>query len=234
MPPLKMSLQPIMMGILRHILTLIAGFIVAKGLVTEDTAQGAVGLIIGLIGVFWSAQDKQQPKAPAPNIPSQTPNIQAPVPVPATEPINTPVQIKPPLPPPKPAEVTICRDSGFELSERSLKNLQGVHPKLVQCVELALSLSTMDFAVIEGLRTEARQKEMIALGKSWVPRSKHQDGLAVDLMAVPADGSSEWDAPHYDLINAAMQEASGRLGIRLTWGGVWKQRDLVHFQIEGV
>lgn len=229
---MKVNSQPILMGILRHILTLIAGFIVAKGLVSEDTAQGAVGLIIGLIGVFWSAQDKQPPqKAPTPNILNQAPNIQ--VPAPATEPINTPVQIKPPLPQPKPAEATICRDSGFELSERSQKNLQGVHPKLVQCVELALSLSTMDFAVIEGLRTEARQKEMIALGKSWVQRSRHQDGLAVDLMAVPSDGSSEWDAPHYDLINAAMQEAAGRLGIRLTWGGTWKMRDLVHFQLEG-
>lgn len=229
---MKVNSQPVLMGILRHILTLIAGFIVAKGLVSEDTAQGAVGLIIGLIGVFWSAQDKQQPpKAPTPNIITQAPNIQAPAQ--ATEPINTPVQIKPRLPTPKTAEAPICRDSGFELSERSRKNLQGVHPKLVQCVELALSLSTMDFAVIEGLRTEARQKEMIALGKSWVQRSKHQDGLAVDLMAVPADGSSEWDAPHYDLINAAMQEAAGRLGIRLTWGGTWKMRDLVHFQMEG-
>lgn len=226
--------QPILMGILRHVLTIAAGFIAARGWLDADTAQGAVGLSIGLVGLIWSAQDKQGRKdssiaEQAPNNPS-LPNrldeadtgTQSPQLV-QRAPVESPVQ-----------QVPIVVESGFVLSERSLKNLEGVHPQLKRCVELALSLSKMDFVVIEGLRTAERQKELLALGKSWIQRSKHQDGLAVDLMALPADGSSNWEACHYDLIQAAMQEAAGRLGIRLTWGGSWKQRDLVHFQIEGV
>lgn len=237
--------QPILMGILRHVLTIAAGFIAARGWLDADTAQGAVGLLIGLVGLIWSAQDKQGRKTPniavpAPNFVPATPNnpslptrldeadtgTQSPLVV-QPAPVNSSVQRT------EPAQPTVI-ESGFVLSERSLNNLKGVHPQLVKVVELALSLSKMDFAVIEGLRTAERQKELIALGKSWIQRSKHQDGLAVDLMAVPADGSSNWEACHYDLIQAAMQEAAGRLGVRLTWGGSWKQRDLVHFQIEGV
>lgn len=229
--------QPILMGILRHVLTIAAGFIAARGWLDADTAQGAVGLLIGLVGLIWSAQDKQGRKAPsfvpvAPNNPSlptrldeadtgtQRPLVVQPAPV------TSPVQQLP--------ELTTTIESGFTLSERSLSNLRGVHPQLVKCVELALSFSKIDFVVIEGLRTAERQKELLALGKSWIQRSRHQDGQAVDLMALPSDGSSNWEACHYDIIQAAMQEAAGRLGIRLTWGGSWKQRDLVHFQIEGV
>lgn len=236
--------QPILMGILRHVLTIAAGFIAARGWLDADTAQGAVGLLIGLVGLIWSAQDKQGRKAPniavqAPNFVPATPNnpslptrldeadtgTQSP-PAVQRAPVNSPVQQLP--------ELTTTIESGFTLSDRSLNNLKGVHPQLVKCVELALSISKIDFVVIEGLRTAERQKELLALGKSWIQRSRHQDGQAVDLMALPADGSSNWDVCHYDLIQAAMQEAAGRLGIRLTWGGSWKQRDLVHFQIEGV
>ncbi len=231
-------LQPILMGLLRHLLTIAAGYITARGFLDADTAQGAVGLIIGLVGLIWSAQDKRVQKAP--NIPVTTSNIvvQAPSILPqrldeADTGTPAPVQ-RAPSPVQRPDPVPTVIESGFVLSERSLANLKGVHSQLVRCVELALSLSKMNFVVIEGLRTAERQKELIALGKSWIQRSKHQDGLAVDLMALPSDGSSNWEACHYDVIQAAMQEAAGRLGIRLTWGGSWKQRDLVHFQIEGV
>lgn len=228
---MNVKIQPILMGLLRHLLTLIAGMIVTKGLVTEDTAQGVVGLILGLIGMLWSAQEKHPStkalvQTPAERL-DQTHQVQL---IPFEDNRNSP-----PKQQQNPAQEipTTTINSGFELSERSKNNLMGVHSKLVAVVELALVLSKIDFVVIEGLRTETRQKELIALGKSWVQRSKHQDGLAVDLMALPADGTGNWEPPHYDLINAAMQEAAGRLGVRLTWGGTWKMRDLVHFQIEG-
>lgn len=240
----KMSLQPILMGVLRHVLTIVAGFIVARGWLDADSAQSLLGALIALIGVFWSAQDKQNrpptllAKASAPTpILLQTPTATLPTrldessePATVNPAFNPTRQIKPPEAPVS----RLSQDSGFVLSERSLSNLKGVHPKLVAVVELALNLSTMDFVVIEGLRSEARQRELLAQGKSWVQRSAHQEGKAVDLMALPADGSGNWEAAHYDLINAAMQEAAGRLGVRLTWGGQWKVRDLVHFQIEGV
>ncbi len=37
----------------------------------------------------------------------------------------------------------------FKLSKRSIERLKGVHPDLVKVVEKAITLSTVDFTVIE-------------------------------------------------------------------------------------
>lgn len=122
--------------------------------------------------------------------------------------------------------------SGFALSARSRSNLSGVHPQMVQLVELALRLSEIDFVVTEGLRTAERQQALLARGKSWVKRSRHQDGLAVDVMALPRDGSDNWAPAHYHVIYQAFAKAAQQLGANLTWGGHWNVRDYVHFEIE--
>ena len=49
----------------------------------------------------------------------------------------------------------------FAFSERSLNNLKGVHPKLVAVVHRALELSAIDFTVLEGVRSQARQDEIL-------------------------------------------------------------------------
>jgi hypothetical protein len=54
----------------------------------------------------------------------------------------------------------------FTFSERSLNNLKGVHPKLVAVVHRALELSTIDFTVIEGVRSQERQNELWAQGRT--------------------------------------------------------------------
>lgn len=230
--------QPIMMGVLRHLLTWAAGLIVAKGWLDEDTAMSLLGALIGLIGAFWSAQDKKnRTLTPHSLAPVQARNVdvhQLPQRLDETVDFSPPVQQVAPPPTTLSQADSTTVESGFVLSDRSLKNLEGVHPSLVDVVKLALSLSRMDFVVIEGLRSTERQKELLAQGKSWIKRSAHQDGVAVDLMALPADGSDNWLADHYSLINAAMQEAALRLNVRLTWGGHWKVRDYVHFQLEGV
>ena len=45
----------------------------------------------------------------------------------------------------------------------------------------------MDVTIIEGLRTEARQAELVAQGKSKTKYSKHLEGKAVDLAPYPID-----------------------------------------------
>ncbi|OQX12830.1 MAG: hypothetical protein BWK73_13990 [Thiothrix lacustris] len=108
----------------------------------------------------------------------------------------------------------------------------GVDAALRQIVETAITLTTVDFRVTEGLRSAERQAELLREGKSWIKRSKHQEGLAVDLVALP-DNEVSWEWRHYEAINEAMQEAASRHGCRVTWGGSWKQRDGVHWQLEG-
>lgn len=48
----------IILGLVRHVLTLIGGYYVAKGKVDQDTANTAIGSISALIGIAWSIQHK--------------------------------------------------------------------------------------------------------------------------------------------------------------------------------
>ena len=59
--------------------------------------------------------------------------------------------------------------------------LEGVHPDLVKVVHRAAALSDIDFTVLEGLRTVARQKQLVKAGASKTMNSRHITGHAVDL-----------------------------------------------------
>jgi peptidoglycan L-alanyl-D-glutamate endopeptidase CwlK len=114
----------------------------------------------------------------------------------------------------------------FVLSKRSEFNLVGVDKRLVDVVKLALELTKIDFAVIEGLRSREKQHALYAQGRTspgkivtWTMRSKHIDGLAVDLL--PATG---WDDKKgFDEVARAMKEASWKLGTHIRWGSDWNQ-----------
>ena len=54
----------------------------------------------------------------------------------------------------------------YQFSGRSEKHLIGVHPDLVRVARRALELSEVDFGISEGLRTLARQKQLVAAGAS--------------------------------------------------------------------
>ena len=46
------------MGISRHVLTLAAGWLVAKGYMSGDDANQLVGALVAIVGIVWSAQEK--------------------------------------------------------------------------------------------------------------------------------------------------------------------------------
>lgn len=116
------------------------------------------------------------------------------------------------------------------LSAGSLHNLQGVHPKLVDCVKLAIGFTLQDFCVYEGLRTIQQQHINVQRGVSQTMDSMHIpqfDGLghAVDL--VPwINGKPTWDWTGCYKIAAAMDKAANQLGIahNIRWGGAWDRR----------
>ena len=113
----------------------------------------------------------------------------------------------------------------FALSKTSLARLDGVDPRLVAIVKRAIQISTVDFMVVEGVRKLARQRELYAQGRTkpgeivtWTLKSKHIDGLAVDLLHAPYD----WKDPKgFDAVNRAMMQAAGELGVGLRWGADW-------------
>lgn len=119
----------------------------------------------------------------------------------------------------------------FALSQKSVDRLAGVHPKLVAVVNLAITISPVDFAVLEGLRTIERQKSLVAAGASKTMRSRHLTGHAVDLGAI-VDGQVLWDWALYPRIADAVKEAARQLGTPIEWGGDWKSfKDGPHFQL---
>lgn len=119
----------------------------------------------------------------------------------------------------------------YALSSRSQDRLKGVHPRLVAVVKLAITISAVDFAVLEGVRTIERQKELLSAGASQTMRSRHLSGHAVDLGAI-VGGQVRWDWPLYDKIAEAVKEAAKQLGTPIEWGGDWKSlKDGPHFQL---
>lgn len=119
----------------------------------------------------------------------------------------------------------------YALGTKSRQNLQGVHPDLVRVVERAITLTTVDFQVFEGLRTLARQKQLVAKGASQTMDSRHLPGKngfghAVDLVPLidfDGDGKAElrWDWPLCYKIAEAVQTASLAENVPIRWGGVW-------------
>ena len=119
----------------------------------------------------------------------------------------------------------------FTLGHRSKQRLKGVHPDLVKVVERAIQFTTVDFAVLEGLRTPERQKALVEVGASQTLNSRHLTGHAVDLGAWVAD-EVRWDWPLYHKIAAAMKEAAKQVDVPIEWGGDWRNfRDGPHFQL---
>ena len=109
----------------------------------------------------------------------------------------------------------------FNLSQKSLDRLDGVNDDMVRVVKKAIELTKIDFGVICGLRTVEEQEELVAKGASQTMKSKHIDGLAVDLMAY-LGGRASWELNLYDDIADAMKEAAKLENVGVRWGAAWQ------------
>lgn len=100
----------------------------------------------------------------------------------------------------------------------------------------ALELSEVDFAIIEGVRTHERQKELVEAGKSWTMNSYHlkrEDGYgrAIDFMCY-VDGKGTWDIEYYHKVAYAFYRAADILNENISSGINWKSVDGPHIQLE--
>lgn len=119
----------------------------------------------------------------------------------------------------------------YKLGTRSQSRLKGVHPDLIKVVERAIEITTVDFTVLEGLRTPERQKKLKEAGASQTLNSRHITGHAVDLGAF-VDGQVDWSWPLYHEIAKAMKSAAAELNIPIEWGGDWSRfKDGPHWQL---
>lgn len=118
----------------------------------------------------------------------------------------------------------------FRLSQRSITRLAGVDTRLVQCVHRAIQITTVDFAVVDGLRTPEKQMEYFHKGVSQIAvGGTHVEGKAVDLMAYVGTRGS-WELNLYDEIADAMKQAATELNVPLRWGAAWNVPDIRKWQ----
>ena len=124
--------------------------------------------------------------------------------------------------------------------DASLKRLQGVHPDLRKVMDRALQEAPFPFRVMEGLRTVARQKEMVRIGASRTMRSRHLTGHAVDivpLVDLDRDGKIETEElfnwPLIRQLAPIIKQVAIDLKIEVEWGGDWKSfPDGPHWQLD--
>ena len=113
----------------------------------------------------------------------------------------------------------------YKLSTKSQERLMGVEPELKEVVYEAIKVTKIDFGVIEGLRTEEKQKQLVESGASKTMKSKHLEGRAVDLMAY-IGGRGSWELNVYDEIADAMKEAAIKVDVAVRWGAAWTVTDI--------
>lgn len=113
----------------------------------------------------------------------------------------------------------------FVFGNKSNEKLASIKPQLANVVRRALELSTVDFTVLEGRRTQARQDELYAQGRTkpgkivtGTRNSKHITGDAVDIAPYPIDWE---DTKRFDAMAKAMFAAAAELGVAIRWGADW-------------
>ena len=132
--------------------------------------------------------------------------------------------------------------NNFKFSQRSLNNLKGVHPLLVQLCQNVLSKSPYDIGILQGVRTVEQQKINMANGASQTMNSRHLPrdimyqgkkinvSCAIDF-SVFVNGKLTWDNKYYtEVVNVFKAEAQ-KMNIEITCGDDWKMRDSGHIQL---
>ena len=115
---------------------------------------------------------------------------------------------------------------------RALNDLDELFRPLAIELLARLTEAKIPVLIVDTLRTQAEHEINLANGTSWTIRSKHLDGLAIDI--VPYDeyrlngpDKLQWnnDVPVWQVI--------GKIGksLGLRWGGDWQKKDMGHFEM---
>lgn len=129
----------------------------------------------------------------------------------------------------------------FSFGAGSLAQLNTLDERLIVVLRRALTISPLDFKILEGFRNREAQEAAFVRGETQLhwPKGKHNyyPSLAVDLAPSPI----EWnDKERFVLLAGAVMAAAKVEGIKLRWGGDWdvdghlleeKFRDYGHFEL---
>lgn len=145
----------------------------------------------------------------------------------------------------------------FKFGNKSTERLKTCHVDLQQIMQLAISRSSIDFAITEGHRSIERQQELYKQGKSRID-GVHQKGkhnyfpsMAVDLAIYHPDLSTRkkilYDTNSLSYVAGIIESCAkelyekGTIKHLIRWGGNWdkdgvivhdqKFDDLPHFEL---
>ena len=99
--------------------------------------------------------------------------------------------------------------------KRSKQRLKGVDSRLISVLNEVVKY--FDITVIEGLRSQERQNELVAQGKSKTKFGKHVQGKAVDIAPYPIDWNARDDF-HY--LGGFVLGVASKMGIDVRWGAI--------------
>lgn len=134
----------------------------------------------------------------------------------------------------------------FKLSARSLERLNGVNPKLIDLLLVAIRRTPIDFGVafLGGKRTAEEQNQLFKEGYSqrdgYIKLSKHQSGNAVDLNVFVKSKLVD-NKEMLCVIAGIIFSCASELNIDIRWGLDWnmdgdirdnKFNDQYHFEIK--
>jgi len=125
--------------------------------------------------------------------------------------------------------------SEFTLGKNTTRNLESILQSgdsrsavLVLVVKEFIKVTPIDFTIIEngGYRTAEMQNQLFKLGNSkcdgYKKKSKHQRGLAVDL--VPwVNGKATWESKHTFYLAGAFMAFCNQHGYPITSGADWNR-----------
>lgn len=112
----------------------------------------------------------------------------------------------------------------FRFSRKSLAQLDTVDPRLKALAIQVLSVSPIDFTIVQGRRTVTQSAQNIKNGTSFLSdpsKSKHVTGEAIDF-APYVNGKLDWDdrEKFWTIAKLFKQEAE-KMGIKVRLGADW-------------
>lgn len=112
-------------------------------------------------------------------------------------------------------------------------NTLGVDERLIEVMKEAFETYAGHYTptISEGVRTEAKQRELVASGKSKTMNSRHLTGHAVDVVLLTPDRKTAiWTLNEYVDFARHVGSIAKRLGYPIRWGGSWGRIDQGNFR----
>ena len=147
----------------------------------------------------------------------------------------------------------------YKLSEASVQKMNGVHPKLIELMKLAISDSPYDFKIVQGLRSAEYQNSLYQQGRTkpgkivtkldgYNRKSNHQAksdgyGHAVDIAVCGhyndngiyvkyTTDTEMFDNKKLVEISKHIKAVAKDMGLNIVWGGEWKTLyDTPHYEL---